>query len=263
MTMIRALEEHRHLIFTLSVHDFRSQYLGSVLGFFWSLIKPLVLIGVYALVFSWVVTPTTSGQGKPLNFGLYIFAGMLPWLAIQESLQRGTTVFVDQSHLIRHHAIPLYLIPFHIVLSATVSEIMALMVFLLIKGLIDQNITSYCVLIMALIPIQIIFCYGMALMVATLTVFLRDFSHLTTTILFVWFFTSPIVFPLESLPAYLQRIIWFNPLTGLTEIYRDLLLVGRLPAVPAVASFLFFTVLSMVVGLSFYYKSRKEIVDWV
>jgi ABC-type polysaccharide/polyol phosphate export permease len=248
---------------TLSVHDFKSQYLGSILGLFWTVIKPLTLIGIYAVIFSSVMTTITDEKGEPFNFGLFIFAGMLPWLAIQESLQRATTVFMDFSQIVKHHTFPLNLLPFHIVLSATASELIAIVAFLLIKWLFSGNMTSHCVLVLGLIPIQIAFCFGLTLVTATLNVFLRDISHLTTTILVVWFFTSPIVFSLEHFPVLVQKILWLNPLTSLTTLYRDVLLVGRMPSVTTMFIFLLFSTLFLIVGLYLYDKTRKAIVDWV
>lgn len=251
------------LLKTLTVHDFRSQYLGTILGFLWSIIKPLALIGVYALVFSSIVTPVNNEQGESFNFGLFIFSGMLPWLAIQESLERGSTVFIDFSHLVKHHAIPLSLLPFHIVLSATVSEFIAILAFILVKLLTTHSITYHFIFILVLIPIQVCFCFGLTLIVTTVNVFLRDISHLTTTVLFIWFFTSPIVFPLENFPPYLQKMMWINPLTSLTEIYRDLVLVGRVPSIETVFLFISFSVLFLVIGYCVYQKTHKVIVDWV
>jgi lipopolysaccharide transport system permease protein len=263
MKRVISLKTNWYLLGILSVHDFRSQYLGSILGLFWTIIKPLALIGIYAVVFSSVITTIADQKGEPFNFGLFIFAGMLPWLAVQESLQRGTTIFVDFSHIVKHHAIPLKLLPFHIVLSATASELIAIVVFLLIKWLFNQNITPQCILILGLIPFQIAFCYGLTLMTATLNVFVRDISHLTTTLLFIWFFTTPIVFSLEHFPLLLQKILWLNPLTSLTKLYRDLLLVGRIPSVTTILIFLFFSVLFLVIGFYLHDKTRKAIADWV
>jgi lipopolysaccharide transport system permease protein len=259
----KSLKTHWYLLLTLSVHDFKSQYLGSILGLFWTIIKPLTLIGIYAIIFSSVMTTITNEKGEPFNFGLYIFAGMLPWLAIQESLQRGTTAFIDFSHMVKHHTFPLNLLPFHIVLSATVSELIAIVVFLSLKWLFNGNITSHCLLILGIIPIQVVFCFGLALVTATLNVFLRDISHLTTTILFIWFFTSPIVFSLEHFPVPVQKILWLNPLTSLTMLYRDLLLVGRMPSVETLLLFVLFSALFLMIGVYIYNKTRKAIVDWV
>ncbi len=262
-TASNSLIHYRYLLKTLSVNDFRAQYLGSALGLFWTIIKPLALIAIYATVFSFVVTPANLEQGKAINFGLFIFAGMLPWLAIQESLQRGATVFVDLSHLVRHHPIPLSLLPFHIVISATVSELIAIAVFLLIKWIITQNVSLYCIIILGLIPLQVAFCFGMALMVGTLNVFLRDISPLTTTFLLVWFFTSPIVFPLDNFPIQMKRLMWANPMTSLTQLYRDLLLYDQLPSILPLALFLSFACLSLIIGYWVYRKTHKVIVDWV
>ena len=259
----RQLIKHRHFFIALSIHDFNAQYLGSLLGFFWSIIKPLALIGIYSIVFSSVVAPVTDKQGESLNFGLFLFAGMLPWLAIQESLQRGSTVFVDLAHLVKHHPLPLSLLPFNIVLSATASQLIAVIAFIMIKLTINQSISFHLILILGLIPIQIVFCYGLALTIAILTIFLRDFSHLTTTVLFVWFFTSPIVFPLESLPITLQKLMWFNPLTSLIEIYRHLLLFECFPSIKAILIFIAFSAFFLFTGLFLFNKTKEVIVDWV
>ncbi len=253
---------YRNLIWTLAVHDFRSQYMDSVLGFFWSWIKPLIMAGIYVLIFSSVASPSDPTTGISGHFGLYVFAGMLPWFILQESLQRGTTVLIDYAHLVRHHPLPLYILPFHIVLSATGSGIMAIIVFLIIKSVISGLPDFHSVLLVFIIPLQILFYSGLSLLVSTTTVFIRDISHLTTAVLTIWFFASPIVFPLESLP-WLLRETWFNPLVSLTQIYRDLLLFHRVPSVDVLCTFVGFTVLSLILGSYFYQKTHREIVDWV
>ena len=103
----------------------------------------------------------------------------------------------------------------------------------------------------------------MALIIATLNVFVRDIAHLTTTVLFVWFFTSPIIFPLSTLSSSMQKIMWINPLTCLIEIYRDLMLFERLPSLTAVMVFIGFTVFFLLFALLLFKKAEKTIVDWV
>ncbi len=254
--------KYRSLILTLAVHDFRSQYFDSALGFLWSWIKPLIMAGIYVLIFSSVTSPTDPVTGNPVRFGLYVFAGMLPWFTLQESLQRSTTVLIDYAHLIRHHTMPLYILPFHIVLSATGSGAMAIIVFLLLKSVIGGLPDFHSLLLIAVLPLQILFCFGLSLLLSTTTVFIRDISHLTTTLLTIWFFASPIVFPLDSLP-WLLKIPWLNPLVSLTQIYRDLLLFHKIPSLNIILLFMGFSILSLMVGSFFYLKTHREIVDWV
>jgi lipopolysaccharide transport system permease protein len=258
-----ALSRNWYLLKILTLSDLRNQHIGSVLGGVWFIIKPLVLIGVYTMVFSAAVTSLSGFQGRSLTYGLFIFAGMLPWLFIQESTQRGATIIVDSAQLIRHHALPLGLLPLHVVLAVTLSQLVGVLVFVAIKWILTSHISPYALLILVIIPVQIVFCFGLALTVAIMNVFLRDISHFTTTALVVWFFASPIVFPMDRFSGIVKNLMWFNPMTGLTEIYRDLLLVGRLPSVAAVGSFSFFAILLALIGLRLYYQTHDAIVDWI
>ncbi len=260
--MFDNFQKNRYLVQVLSANDFRSQYVDSTLGILWSIVKPLVMIGLYAVVFSAVITPTVTLDGRPLNFGLFIFAGMLPWTAIQESVQRSTTVFIDQSSLVRHHTVPLNIYPFAIVLSSTISALFIVIVFTLIKILMAGGFPAYSGLLLLVIPVQVLFCFGFSLLVSTLNVFIRDISHATATFLTVLFFTSPIIFPPESIPDSALKLMWLNPLTGFVFIYRDILLLNRLPSLPAIASILLFTVLSLFAGIFMYLRTRRQIVDW-
>ncbi len=254
--------KHQNLILTLAVHDFRTQYMDSVLGFFWSWIKPLILAGIYVFIFSSVVSSSDPLTGNPVNFGLYVFAGMLPWFVLQESLQRSTNVLIDYAHLIRHHAMPLYILPLHLVVSATGSGIMAICVYFVVKSILSGLPDYHALLLLVLLPMQILFITGLSLLVSTVTVFIRDIAHLTAAMLTIWFFSSPIVFPLEKLPVFLQSP-WFNPLVSMTQIYRDILLFQRIPSVDTLCAFAFFTTLSLLIGFFFYQRTHREIVDWV
>lgn len=254
--------QYRNLIFTFAVHDFKSQYLDSKLGFIWSWIKPLVTAGIYVMIFSSVNPPSNPKTGESVIFGLYVFAGMLPWFTLQECLQRSSTVLIDYAHLVRHHTIPLYILPLHIVLSATGSGLMAVLVFVALNCFFNGFSGIYSLLLILLVPFQVLFCTGLTLLVSTSTVFIRDISHMTIAFLTIWFFASPIVFPEDGLPWLLQ-VEWFNPLVTLTKIYRDLLLYQQLPALSTVLIFLTFTFFSLAVGTFFYVRTNKEIVDWV
>jgi lipopolysaccharide transport system permease protein len=252
-----------YLLKTLTFSDLRSQHSGSVLGGVWFVVKPLVLIGIYTVVFSAAVDSMGGFQNRSMSYGLFIFAGMLPWLFIQESTQRGATIFVDLAHVIRHHSLPLGLLPLHIVLAVALAQSIGVVVFLAIKWILTSQISPYALFVLIVIPVQIVFCFGLVLIVAIMNVFLRDTSHLTMTALVVWFFSSPIVFPLDKFSGGIKALMWLNPMTGLTEIYRDLLLIGRLPSVVAVGSFSFFSALVLLVGCGLYFKTHDAIVDWI
>ncbi len=262
MNLLRELAENRFLIWTFATYDFRSQYLGSTLGFIWAIIKPLVMAGIYVLIFSSVVPPENSSAGATSHFGLYVFAGMLPWFVIQESVQRGSTVLLDYSHLVRHHNLPLYILPLHIVLSACVSGVLAIFVFLVIKLFMIHEFNVNFLLIIFVLPLQILFCCGITLLISTANVFVRDISHLTIAVLTIWFFASPIVFTVEGLPWFLT-LHWVNPLVSLTAIYRDVMLFQKIPGLVDIIWFSMHTIFVIIIGSLYYKKSYKEVVDWI
>jgi len=257
----RAIAAHGHLMWALSVHDFRYQYVDSLLGVLWSMIKPFVLIAVYVFVFSTIIAPTTTLDGQPVNFGLYLFAGMLPWIAIQDSVQRSATVFTDQASLIRHHRIPLFIFPFSIVLSSTISALFIVAMYIIIKGILAGGVSFHALFLVVLIPIQVAFCCGLSLVVSTLNVVVRDISHAAATFMTVLFFTSPVIFPAESISHVVRQLMWLNPLTGFTYAYRDLLLLGRTPSIQAVIAVVCFTVLAVSAGFFLHARMYREIVD--
>ena len=257
------LPNHWYLLKILTLSDLKAQHVGSVLGGLWFVIKPLVLIGIYTLVFSTAAKAVGAFEGRPVSYGLFIFAGMLPWLGVQESIQRGATVMVDLAQLIRHHTLPLGLLPLQVVLSVTLSQVIGIVVFIAVQWGLTGRITALAPAILLAVPLQVAFCFGMVLIVALMNVFLRDIGHLTTSGLVVWFFASPIVFPLESFPGYLRYLMWLNPMTALTRIYRDVLLAGQMPSVLAVGSLILFATLAVLVGIGLYRRTRHAVVDWI
>ena len=256
-------EDRGYLIWVLSAHDFSSQYLDSVLGLIWALLKPLALASCYAIVFTAVIPQADGVSTSRLSYGFFLFAGMIPWFVVQESLQRGTIVFIDHHTLVRHHAIPLYFFPLHVILSASASGLFALMVLTVLKVIVYQQLSWHLLAILFVLPLQIIFCFGFTLITSTLTVFIRDIYHLTTTVLYILLFASPILFPFEMMPQYIRKWIWINPITSLTVIYRDLFLFGRFPSSLALIHFITFAFVSLAIGIVLYRKTSKYIVDWV
>ena len=247
---------------TFALHDFQSQYLDSILGFIWALIKPLVLSGVYVVIFSSVVPPQGEDGESLYHFGLWVVSGMLPWFVIQESIHRGTFVFLDSAHLIRNHQVPLYVLPLQLVVSATISGLLALPVFILLKLLLGGGVNLSYLSIVLIIPLQLLFCFGITLITSSLTVFIRDVNHMVIALLTIWFFASPIVFPLEGLPWLLQQY-WLNPMVSITSLYRQSLLLGCFP--PAADWFWLVLHVSAVllVGSWVYTRVQAVITDWV
>jgi len=226
------LPRYRALIQSLVARELKARYRGSVLGFFWSFINPLILLTIYSVVFA-TFLPNRSQLIEP--YGLFLFCGLLPWTWFASSLNEASTSLVAGGNLIKKVLFPAEVLPLVSVLSNMVHFVLGLPIlaaFLLYfehtPDLLDL------VWFPVVVLIQLIFTAGLALLLAALTTFFRDIRDLLSHVLTFWFFATPIIYPWFQ-PGLERFQIWFkwNPFTHLAVSYQELLFFhgpfGQLP----------------------------------
>jgi len=226
------LVRYRGLIQSLVARELKARYRGSVLGFFWSFINPLILLTIYSVVFA-TFLPNRSALIEP--YGLFLFCGILPWTWFSASLNEASTSLVAGANLIRKVMFPAEVLPLVSVLSNMVHFLLGLPIlagFLLyFEHTPDLADLFWFPVVVA---IQLVFTAGLALMLAALTTFFRDIRDLLSHILTFWFFATPIIYPWNQ-PGLEQYRTWFkwNPFTHLAVSYQELLFFdgpfGQLP----------------------------------
>ena len=234
-TMIRATSrilQFRGLLATLVNRELKARYRGSVLGFFWSLINPLLLLGVYTFVFSFVFRPRIAGA-EP--YALFLMAGLFPWIWISGSLLEGTQSLVANAGMIRKAVFPAEILPIVSVLANLVHFLLALPVLggaLVVGRFAGFEVGGWwAVLLPAVIVLQLPLLGGLCLGLAALNVHFKDVKDIVTNLLTLWFFLTPILYPLEAVsirPLYLV-VAWLNPFTPFIRAYQALLFDGVLP----------------------------------
>lgn len=221
---------YRDLFANLFRRDLHVRYRGSALGLFWTFINPIVLVGVYTLVFSilW------RAFAIP-HYALFVTTGLVIWTFFATALTTSSSSFVGQSFLIQQVRFPRQLLP----LSATATAFATLLAMLLVVVpvnliFIPEVRSTFWMTFIMIIPLAVI-AGGLALAAASLTVHFRDIEHLLATILLPWFLLTPIFYTFEALPGIdghpnLVRILyWGNPMTPTLEAVRDPLFFGSLP----------------------------------
>lgn len=229
----RALRRHAFLIKELVRRDFRGRYAGSVFGFLWSFAQPLWLIVLFTFVFSTVLKVSLVGE-RTGSFGIFLFSGFLPWMAIQEGLLRGATAITESSEMVKKVRFPASALVVAAVLSALVHQLIALAVFGVILAALGELSPAALPLLLPAFALQLTLTLGGALGLAALNVIFRDVVQALNMVLNAWFYLTPIVYPLDLVPAMLRPWIELNPLTVLVELYRQALL-GNAPDVPVAA----------------------------
>lgn len=222
------------LLRELAKRDFESRYAGSWLGFLWSFAQPLWLLLLFTFVFSMVLRVAPGGEGTG-SFAVFLFAGLLPWMAVHEAVNRSTTVVTDNASLVKKVSFRAELLVFSVVLTALAHEGIALAVFGLIRAASGQLDVGHLILGLAVaLPLQVLLTVGLSLLVASAQVFLRDTSQALSLLLNGWFYLTPIVYPASLVPERLRGWIEANPLTALVGWYRFALLGGGVPGGTAV-----------------------------
>lgn len=220
---------HWFLLRELVRRDFQGRYAGSFLGFVWSFVQPLWQLLLFSFVFSTVMRIPPTGTGTS-RFWVFLFCGLLPWLAVQEGVLRGATAVTDNAHLVKKLRFPPEILVVTAVLAALAHEAIAALVFLVALVSVGELSPATLPWLLVALPLQLALTCGLGLLLAGVQVFFRDVAQLLGMALTAWFYLTPIVYPLAMVPESWRGWLALNPLTGLVSLYRAALLGGSTPA---------------------------------
>ncbi|NUR74708.1 MAG: ABC transporter permease [Thermoleophilia bacterium] len=250
MTVYADLLRYRELFANLFRRDFQAKYKGSLLGVFWSLLNPLVLLGVYLVVFGLLWK-----GGTIRHYPLYLLAGLACWLFFATSLQASSRSLVDSAELIKKVRFPRQLVAFSTIATqaVTFAVMVAILVVLSLVFIPEARSTVWLALPLAVLFVGLV--AGLGLLVACLNVLYRDVEHLIAAALLPWFFLTPILWRFAQLPARVQRhhalldlLRWGNPLAPPIYAVRDALWLGGAPRIADVLYLVVAAALALVFG---------------
>lgn len=281
--LVSSLRRHKHLVRDFVVRDLKGRYVGSTMGFFWSVLFPLVNLAIYAFVFRLVLKSRWSDQQPEEQTILLMFAGIVIWSAFSEAVARATTTLVENSNLIQKVVFPSEILPVYLGISSWVNMCIGLVFVLLAVtwyGYIDPLPTptvsarpgdpeyvplafsGSLVLLPILFVLQYVFALGLGYLLSALNLFIRDVAHLIGVFLTVWMFATPIFYaPAAVMKAQYAWMLEINPMHWLIQAYRDILLFGVWPDSLALSRFALVAALTLLVGLSFFQKSKRRFPD--
>ncbi len=242
--------------------DLRGRYAGSAFGLAWAFVHPLVLLGLYTFVFSTVLRVHPTGE-RTEHFAVFLFAGMLPWLALQEGASRGATAITDNAVLLKHRAFPAELLILSVILTALVHEGIALGVFVAVVAAMGQLDVSAAAWLAVALPLQVLLTLGLGLMLATAHVVARDTAQIVALGFMAWFFLTPIVYPMAMVPDAFRIGLELNPATALVTMYRAALLGADGPSLGALMPLLLVSVLSVVAGTWLFRRLEGTFADQI
>jgi len=213
------LFRYRLLIQSLVSRELKARYRGSILGFFWSFINPLLQLLTYGLVFTKILPGVHPKQIEP--YLLFFFCGLLPWTWFQASLAEASGVLISGGNLIKKVLFPAEVLPVVTVLANLAHFLLGLPV--LIALLLLYGRLSWTALLVPLpLLVQLVLTLGLALLISALTVHFRDIQSILTHVLHLWFFATPVLYFYGNLGGWVRTILRLNPMTHLLVSYQQM-----------------------------------------
>lgn len=259
----------RELLWNLTLRELRSKYKRSVLGWAWSMLNPIAVMTIYSVVFRVVmrVEPELGDPSGLHNYALFLLAGLLPFNFMSNALMQGMGALVNNAALVKKVYFPREVM----VVSATASwvvsffiELAILAVALVIAG---AFVLPMLPLVLLVVAVQATFVLGLGLVLGILTVYFRDLEHLTGLGLQVWFYASPVIYPLAYVTERLDRssalfrLYEANPMVGFVEVYRDLLYHVRMPSGGTVVYLVLVSIATLVAGLLVFNRYADRVAE--
>ncbi|MGD8563377.1 MAG: ABC transporter permease [Desulfarculaceae bacterium] len=217
------LSRHRALISALVGRDLKGRYRGSILGFLWTFFNPLLLLLVYALVFS------VYFRIQMDNYAVFMFTGLLPWIFFSQGLMEGTTSVTDGGSLVTKVLFPQQVLPTVKVVSNFINFLLSLpilIIFMLASG-VPLKVQALAFPLVG--AVHLLFTFSLALLFSAINVFMRDTQHILGNLLTLWFFLTPILYPLTQVPEKFRFLVYINPTALFSMAYHDLFFWGRWP----------------------------------
>jgi ABC-type polysaccharide/polyol phosphate export permease len=266
MAVLKLMWRHRTLVAVLVRRELDARYRASFLGFFWSLLNPLLLLAVYAVVFTYIFSPRFPG-GEP--YPLFLFSGLLPWLFFSGAVLDGSTTLIDNGPLLAKVMCPPEIFPAVTVVSHLVHHFLALPILLVAMAAAATMGLHPFPRVFWLVPLAlapwIMVTGGAVLAISVLSVHYRDMRDLVGHVLNLLFFASPIIYSLDGLevPDMLRNVLAVNPLASLVRVYRDVVFTGAVPEVSVWLTAFAVGGVSLWLGTRVFMHYRETLVEAV
>ncbi|MES2262022.1 MAG: ABC transporter permease [Pseudomonadota bacterium] len=261
LSMFAGVWRYRGFVIGSVQREFQSKYRNSLFGAAWTVLNPLAMIVVYTVIFSQVMGSRLQGVDSTFAYSIYLCAGALTWGLFAEITGRAQSVFLENANLIKKLQFPRICLPIIVVLNAGINFAIIFglfTVFLVLSGTFPGWVYFALFPVLAL---QILFSIGLGMILGVLNVFFRDVGQFFTILLQFWFWFTPIVYPVATLPKEVRELLVWNPMAAVVAAYQTILVNGQLPQWGSLLPVAVLGLACCLIGLQLFRKRAGEMVD--
>jgi lipopolysaccharide transport system permease protein len=259
---LRALWEHRELIYFMVWREVKSKYKQTVLGFGWTIVQPLLTTAIFWVIFSQFARVQSDGIPYPL----FAFSGLLPWNYFSQAVSRSSSGLVGNANLVGKVYFPRLILPLSAVLVPIIDFLISLVVFIVLMLWYGMMPTAAMLALPLFMFVAFLTALGMGLWLSALHVKYRDIAVLVPFVVQVWMYASPVIYPLTMIPErweLLRRWYGLNPMVGVVSGVRWALTGGALPDARVAAISLIVVVAIFLSGLVYFRRAERQFADLI
>lgn len=259
------LYRRRWLALYFAQRELSSNYRGRYLGFLWALLSPLLMVVMLTLIFSEVIGikfREVTGDST-LNFGLFLYCGLIPFLAFNDTLSKSMNSIRSNLALVKKVVFPLEILPLTRAVTVQIDKVFGLVALIFIVVLMEHRLNWTILFLPLLIALQLVFSIGLSYLFAVIGTYLPDIRETLRVFIRGMFFVTPIIWTPDRLPSNLRWVADYNPLAFLVEAYRDLVLEGTFPALSTTLWFSLFAVALLAGGFFIFARTKQNFADLI
>jgi ABC-type polysaccharide/polyol phosphate export permease len=242
---VRKVAANRNLLKNLILRDLKHRYVGSIGGFLWSVIHPIVLLVCYTFLFG-VIFPNRPDAGTD-SFAIFLLCGLLPWMLFSDTIIRNCSVISDNAPLITKTVVPAEILPISITISNLIHHLIGLGILLFVLT-VFYTVHLSALWILLYMFMLLLLAQGLGWIVAGLHVFVRDTIQALQIVMLFWFYFTPILYTMDRLPENMRSFAALNPMALIVTGYRSSLLDLAQPNLIQIASVLAASVAVFIIG---------------
>lgn len=259
--MLKSLWDFRGLVLSSIRNEFVARFARSSLGGLWMIIHPLAQVGIYALILSNVLAAKLPGIDNKYAYALYLMAGMLAWSLFAEIINRSLNLFIEHGNLMKKMRFPRITLPTIVIGSSLLNNFLLMVALIVIFALLGHMPQTQMLWLLPLTLGIVLLASGLGLILGVLNVFVRDIGQVTPIVLQVWFWFTPIVYPVSIISEQLQNFMKYNPMFLIVSAYQDVLVYAKAPDIPLLVSVYIVAMALLLLSLFMFRRASAEMVD--
>lgn len=263
LSSLAVLYERRWLVWYFVQRQLAHSYRSSFLGFLWLFLTPLLMITLYTVVFSGVLKLKFSPEGGSLNFGLYLYCGLIPFTMFSDTLNQSVATIKSNASLVQKVVFPLEILPFSAAATAFLGKLFGLAALVAVLIVVEGQLHWTMLLLPLFMVPQVMFVMGLGYLASVVGTYVPDVRETLRAFTRALFFVTPIIWPPEIVPEDLRFIVDYNPLAYFVGTYRALILDGEFPDMTQTFWFTLLAAVLLVAGFALFVRVKKHFADLI